>query len=118
MTFAVMQNGAAAPVTGADNDPLVVAITAYRTGLAAFDHLKEEDWPAYGGEEAIIERTYLAPQRVLNNWSRPVTSPMVAIEALKFAQEEIAAFGESEAANAMIRAVRGYLEAHHTGACP
>lgn len=93
-------------------DPIVSAIAAYRAGSAALEAMPESEYALYGGEDAVAELMLFRPQRVLYGWDRPARTRDGAIEALKYAQVEIAEFGESPAANAMIRAALGYLEAH------
>lgn len=93
-------------------DPIVSAIAAYRAGMAAFNATDEADWPKLGGEDAVVERTYLAPMRVLDSWGFPAKTRDGAAEALRVALEEIRSFGTDGATVSMITAALGYLEAH------
>ena len=106
-------NALTTPAPGHESaDPILSAIAAREVGNAAFAAIPSWDYARHGGEDAVIERPYLAPQRVLDGWALPAKTRSGAIAALKLAQDEIQAFGESPAANAMIKAALGYLEAH------
>ena len=89
-------------------DPLVHAINNFRAGNAAFCKLDEDEWPALGGDDAVIEMTYGAPMRVLDEWEKPATSLQGAIEALKLIRDEqlmLEVMGDS-----MLAAALAYLE--------
>lgn len=95
-------------VTG--NDPLLDAISAYRTGAAQFEAIREDDWPLHGGENVVIEKTYGAPLEALENWDQPALSMRSAIEALRFAHEENQAHFSNPTVVAMVAAALGYFE--------
>lgn len=89
-------------------DPLVHAINDYRAGNAAFCKLDESEWPALGGDDAVIEMTYGAPMRVLDEWDQPAKSLEGAISALKLIRDEqlmLETMGDS-----MLAAALSYLE--------
>ncbi|ANV26891.1 hypothetical protein BA939_23740 [Rhizobium sp. S41] len=91
-------------------DPLVQAVKNFEQGKKAFCSIKEADWPSLGGEDAVIEMTYGAPMRVLDEWNKPCTSLEGAISALRHAVDEADVFSCSESLDSMLRAALGYLE--------
>lgn len=93
-------------------DPIITAIRDLREGNAAFNAIKEEDWPLHGGEEAVIAKTYGAPMDVLDDWDRPAETMEGVIEALRFVREDTAMFASSGAVPRLISAALGYLEAN------
>ncbi|MBB3396658.1 MULTISPECIES: hypothetical protein [unclassified Rhizobium] len=92
------------------DDPISTAIEAFRAGNAAFCATKEEDWPAHGGEEAVIANTYGRPLEVLENWDQPALSLKGAVDALRFANEENRNFESNPTVVAMVGAALAYLE--------
>ncbi|MEH3125542.1 hypothetical protein [Agrobacterium cavarae] len=91
-------------------DPVINAIQAYRDGDKAFCSIKEEDWDSHGGQEAVIEKTYGPPMRVLDNWNQPCTSMEGVIAALRHAAHEADQFSCSDSLTSMVHAVLAYLE--------
>jgi hypothetical protein len=91
-------------------DPLYVAIGHYTAGMATFNVIKEKDWAAAGGEEAVIEGTYGAPMRILEEWQQPAQTREGAIEALKLAIADGEWFDASSIASPMMKAALAYLE--------
>lgn len=91
-------------------DPVIGMIKAYNDGNEAFCAIKEADWPSLGGEDAVIEMTYGAPMKQLDNWSQPCTSMAGAIAALRFALQESEDFYCEPSVTSMITAALGYLE--------
>ncbi|MBN9032821.1 MAG: hypothetical protein J0I23_23755 [Rhizobiales bacterium] len=91
-------------------DPLVDAIRAYKNGIAAFDAIKEDDWPLHGGEEAVIEKTYAKSLQALQSWHKPALTRQGAVEALRFAHTENKAHCSNPIIMAMLTAALTYFE--------
>lgn len=91
-------------------DPVIAAVQAYRDGNKAFEAIPSWDHHKHGGEEAVIEKTYGPPMRVLRDWDTPCTTREGAIAALRHALEECDAFSCSDSLTAMTRAALLYLE--------
>lgn len=98
-----------APVRSA-RASLLDAIAAYRAGRAAFEKIKEADWPALGGEEAVIEKTYGPALAAMMNWDRPASNEEEAVAALHAAQGEEDEFRGSDITSAMLRAALAYFD--------
>jgi hypothetical protein len=97
-------------------DPLQDAIKAYQTGSAAFNCIKEAEWPQHGGEDAVITKTYGAPLEVLENREQPAISRNGALEALRLAYEESSNFDANPTVRAMVSAALTYFENEGTAA--
>jgi hypothetical protein len=69
-------------------DPIITAVQAYRDGNAAFNAIKEAEYEAHGGEDAVIAKTYGAPMDALSDWDQPAKTRAGAIEALRLIQHE------------------------------
>lgn len=91
-------------------DPVLAAVQAYRIGTKAFESIPSWDHHKHGGEEAVIEKTYGPPMRVLNNWDTPCRTRNGAIAALQHALEEGDAFSCSDSLTSMTRAALNFLE--------
>ncbi len=89
---------------------LLDAIAAYRAGRAAFEKIKEADWPALGGEEAVIEKTYGPALAAMMNWDRPASNEEEAVAALHAAQGEEDEFRGSDITSAMLRSALAYFD--------
>ncbi|WP_246655063.1 helix-turn-helix transcriptional regulator [Rhizobium laguerreae] len=89
-------------------DPLLIAINAYRDGLAAYDAAEEDDFPLDGGEDNLYAALISGPDAVLTNWRSPATSHQTAIAAISLAERERATFVESPVADAMEAAAIAY----------
>ncbi|RFB87912.1 hypothetical protein B5K08_21785 [Rhizobium leguminosarum bv. trifolii] len=87
-------------------DPLLIAINAYRDGLAAYD-ASPEDLPE-GTEEDLFAALVLSADAILTNWRSPATSHEAALEAISLAEREKALFETSPVADAMEAAAIGY----------
>ena len=70
------------------DDPIIAAIKACRDGNAAFCAIKEADWPAHGGETAVVDKTYGPPFEALVDWDQPALTREGALTALRYALEE------------------------------
>lgn len=66
-------------------DPLLVAIDAYKKGCADYRELPDDDPEA---EEAAIAETYGAPMQVLTEWDRPAQSREAVVAALELLKAE------------------------------
>lgn len=91
-------------------DPVLAAVQAYRVGTKAFEAIPSWDHHKHGGEEAVIEKTYGPPMRVLNDWDTPCKTREGAIAALQHALEEGDAFSCSDSLTSMTRAALNFLE--------
>lgn len=89
---------------------LLDAIEAHRAGLAAFEAINSEDWPAHGGEDAVIAKTWGPPHDVLREWSQPASNEEEAIAALHLAKKEDEGCMGSDIASAMLRAALAYFD--------
>ena len=94
----------------APTDPVIDAIAAYNDGMRRFNALNEADYEDLGGEDAVIDSTWLPPLEVLENWDSPAASLAGAISALAFALKESEDFCCSSLVSPMLRAALGYLE--------
>ena len=94
----------------ASQDPLYMALGNYSCGMNLFELIKEADWHKLGGEDAVIEGTYGAPLKVLENWDQPAASLEGAIEALRFVAKECDMFFSSPTVLPMVLAVLQFLE--------
>jgi len=95
-------------------DPLIAAIAAYRKGETAYEMIKEEEWDVHGGEQAVADKTFGGPMRILGGWSKPAVSREGAIAALRFAHEENQLHCCSPAAKAMVAAALAFLDTEAT----
>lgn len=87
---------------------LLQAIDAYYAGLAAFNALTD---PGDGAEaDAAIAATYGSAIQALEQWGRPAESREAAIEALKVAKKEAAAFKDSAIVGTMAAVALGFFE--------
>jgi hypothetical protein len=93
------------------DDPLAAAIRDYREGPAAYNAIKEKDWPLHGGEDAVIQKTYGVVLNVVRDWDRPATSREGALAALRLALEENQGLGEP-LISSMIAAALPFFEAN------
>ena len=100
----------AKPVKKVTSDPLLDAIAAYRKGEADYNAIKEDDWPARGGEGEVIRKSYGEPLGVLQEWSVPATTREAAIEALRFAHEENQVHYSNPTVVAMVAAALAFFE--------
>ena len=91
-------------------DPVLAAVQAYRVGTKAFEAIPSRDHHKHGGEEAVIEKTYGPPMRVLNDWDAPCRTREAAIAALQHSVEEGDAFSCSDSLASMTRAALNFLE--------
>ena len=91
-------------------DPIIAALQAYSDGNKAFTAIPSADHDKHGGEEAVVEKTYGPPMRVVDAWDKPCTSREGAIAALRHALEECDSFSCSDSLTAMTRAALAYLE--------
>ncbi|OWV87341.1 hypothetical protein ATY75_03255 [Rhizobium sp. N122] len=66
-------------------DPLLLAIDAYKKGCADYRELPDDDPVA---EEAAIEATYGAPMQVLTEWEQPARSREAVVAALELLKSE------------------------------
>lgn len=89
---------------------MLAAVQAYRVGTKAFEAIPSRDHHKHGGEEAVIEKTYGPPMRVLNDWDAPCRTREGAIAALQHALEEGDAFSCSDSLTSMTRAALNFLE--------
>lgn len=90
---------------------LSATLAAYRTAIAA--HMASPatvDGSDSDAEQKSAETTFLPVLDVLSDWTAPASSLAEAIEALRFAAEEVHDFADSTAAPPMIAAALGYLE--------
>lgn len=94
-------------------DPIIDAIDAFYRGSAAFGQIKEDEWPALGGEGAVVHATYGAPLIALQAWSQPAVSRVGAIKALRFAHNEAAELGAEPTVIAMLAAALAHLDAEN-----
>lgn len=107
---AVIAASTPAAIGIAGYDPILNAIMAYRAGLVEFNRLAAGDhddkrWSEYA------EATFEPWQTILDEWDEPARTREGAIEALRAAlSEEDGVYG-SDAAERMMRAALGYLEA-------
>ncbi|MDW9417413.1 hypothetical protein GOB15_23780 [Sinorhizobium meliloti] len=92
------------------NDPLLETIMAFRAGTLAYSAVDEREWPLYGGEQAVIAKTYGPPLNALEEWDRPAETRQGALEALRFAHEESLAFQSAPTVAAMVAAALAYFE--------
>lgn len=91
-------------------DPIIAAIQAFDDGNKAFEAIKEKDWDKHGGQEAVIEKTYGPPMRIVGDWDQPCKSTEGAIAALRHAAQEAENFSCSDSLTAMVGAALAYLE--------
>ncbi|MBY5408634.1 helix-turn-helix domain-containing protein [Rhizobium leguminosarum] len=89
-------------------DPLLIAINAYRDGLAAYDAAEENDFPLDSGEDDLYAALISGPDAVLTNWQSAATSSESALAAISLAERERAIFAESPVADAMEAAAIAY----------
>jgi len=88
-------------------DPLLVAIKAYRDGLAAYDAVEEQNLPE-DGDDDLFAATIEGPHDVLAKWRSPATSHDAALAAISLAEREKQISGGSLVADAMEAAAIGY----------
>ena len=93
-------------------DPLLTAIRRYRSGVAAFESIPEDDVTPQN-EEDLVRATYGPAQDLLMDNVLPTASMAGACEALRFALGE-QAFGCRMSENA-VRSVLAYLESLEKG---
>lgn len=89
-------------------DPIIDAINAYRTGMAAYNG--REDFANREEEDAAIAETWGPPMAVLGAWDKPAVSRQGALEALRFAIEEAEEYSCSEMLTNAARAALRYFE--------
>lgn len=94
----------------ASADPLSAAIADYRRGEDAFSSISEDDWPALGGENAVVSQTYGPPMAVLEDWQKPATTRAAALEALRLAHSENSVHDSSAVSKAMVAAALAFFE--------
>ncbi len=90
------------------SDPLVTAINAYLAGLDDFNANAPLD---DNGANAYAGQSYSPRIQVLNEWDQPATSLQGAILALQIANRDSGGVYGCEAAERMVNAAIGYLEA-------
>ncbi|MCF3642999.1 hypothetical protein LXM94_23840 [Rhizobium sp. TRM95111] len=98
-----------------DCDPILDAIARLQAGSAAFMRIPEADWPAHGGEEAVVEATYGPPHDALLEWREPIRSRAGAAAALRTMMEDhvspTGGEGPSSLDEALLPLVLAFLEA-------
>lgn len=102
-------NRPAAPAQPAD--PIIDAIDAFYRGNVAFEQIKEADWPAHGGEAAVVRTTYGTPLAALETWREPARTRAGAIHALRFAHREASEVSAEPTILAMLAAALAYFDA-------
>ena len=100
----------AAEASPAIPDPLRLAIANYHYGMALFEIASEADWNKAGGEAAVIEATWGAPFKALEEWSSPAMTKAGAVEALGLILGEIEFHTSSHLIRPMAEAVLKFLE--------
>lgn len=88
-------------------DPLITAIDAYDTGMAAYDGREEFETPE--AEQAAIAVTYGPPLQILEDWDKPAVTRAGAVAALRFAAKGHGVIG-IDLQQSMIEAALGYFE--------
>ena len=107
-TLAGLPNAIAA--SPAIPDPLRLAIANYNYGMALFEIASEADWNKAGGEAAVVDATWGAPFKVLEERSRPAMTKAGAVEALGLILSEAEFHASSSLIRPMAEAVLKFLE--------
>ncbi|MGO7538459.1 helix-turn-helix domain-containing protein [Rhizobium ruizarguesonis] len=102
------QNITAGATMAKPADPLIIAINAYYSGIAA-NNATPDDLPEDAVEEHY-QRLVRAPYDVLANWQSPASSHEVALAAIALAEFEKADSNERAISDAMEAAAIGYLK--------
>lgn len=90
-------------------DPIIEAIRDYRLGMTAYN-CGVVELVAEASDDALIRTTYGPPLEVLSGWTRPAQTREGAVEALRFARQELRDIEDSPVVERLVSAALAFLE--------